>query len=74
MEASAWLRKARASTGSEGRMTNPEDEARISKLWAESIPQEYRPGRKPTERGPGHGGIVVQPDMKAAQHRKENEK
>ena len=34
-------------------MANPEDgEARISKLWAMSVPQEYRPGRKPTERGP----------------------
>ena len=56
-------------------MADPEDsEARISKLWAMSIPQEYRPGRKPTERGPGHGGIVVQPDMKAAQRRKESEK
>jgi hypothetical protein len=59
-------RKTRAGTGGKGRMTNPEDEARISKLWAENIPPEYRhrPGLNPTERGPGHGGVVVPDEVK----------
>jgi len=46
-------------------MADPEDsEARVLKLWAASVPEEYRPGRKPTERGPGHGGVVVPDEVK----------
>ena len=46
-------------------MADPEDsEARVLKLWAASVPEEYRPGLNPTERGPGHGGIVVPDGVK----------